>query len=190
MVVTVVLTLIFIPQAGSQFLPPLPFFNPFVPQLLGVPPTLFSPVSPLLRTQAIPLANITPLTVTVPQVTAAGLTITSLVPGLAAPATPTLSVIVNVTAATFPLLPTTFIAPFPLTAAITTTLPTVATTVTIPPAATPTLTTIIALGLGGGVPGLGGGTTLLNALPLPVPTTTLPVVVIPTAAAPTTVPII
>ena len=110
--VTVVLSLVFIPQAGSQFFPLLP---PPPPSLLALQP-LFAPFP--LRTQAIPLANVvTPLTVTVPQVTtAAGLTITSLVPGLAVPATPTLSVIVNVTAATFPLLPTTFVTPFPLTA--------------------------------------------------------------------------
>jgi hypothetical protein len=53
------------------------------------------------------------------------------------------------------------------------------------------LTTLIALGLGGGVPGLGGGSTLFNLLPLPVPTTTLPTIQIaPTGTIPTAVPII
>ena len=187
MAVTLVVSLIFIPQASSQFLPP--FLSPFGAQFFLPPPFPVLPPFPL-RTQAIPLANFTPLTVTVPQVTAAGLTITSLVPGLATPLIPTLSVIVNLTGATFPLLPTTFLLPFPLTAAVAPLLPTVATTVAIPPAATPTLTTLIALGLGGGVPGLGGGTTLFNLLPLPVPATALPVVVLPTAVAPTAIPII
>ncbi|MGA1868545.1 MAG: hypothetical protein ACMUJM_08345 [bacterium] len=180
-VITLVVSLLCISQAGAQF-----FYSPPVPYAFGAP-LLFPLLSPV-RVAAIPLANVTPVTVTVPQVTAAGLTITSLIPGLAAP-TPTLSVIVNVTAATFPLLPTTFVAPFPLTAAVIPTLPAVTTTVTLP-AATPTLTSIIALGLGGGIPGLGGGTTIVTALPAPVPTTTLPVVAIPTAAAPITVPII
>jgi len=177
--IMLLLSIIIVPHVGAQFFPPI--FPPsfFAPQLL--PPFPF-------RTQAIPLANFTPLTVTVPQVTAAGLTVTGLVPGLAPAAAPTLSVLVNVTAGT--LLPTTFIFPFPLTAAVAPTLPTVATAITLP-AAAPTLTSIIALNLGGGIPGIGGGATLLNTLPLPVPTTTLPIVnVLPTGVVPTAIPII
>ncbi|MGA1871266.1 MAG: hypothetical protein ACMUJM_22280 [bacterium] len=171
-------------------------FNPFLfpyPTFFGVPslfPMASSPLSSLspVRIAAIPLANITPVTVTVPQVTPAGLTITSLVPSLAPAPAPTVSVIINLTAGT--LLPTTFIAPFPLTPTVAPVLPTVTATVALPPA-TPTLTSLIALNLGGGIPGLGGGTTLLSTLPAPVPTTALPVVqVLPAAATPTIIPVI
>lgn len=191
-----VVSILFISQAKAQV--PygygfLPFPPPFGLSSLSVPllppflPSFAAP--PLLRSAAIPLANLTPLTVVVPQVTtAAGLTVTSLVPTLQPAPTPTLTVLVNLTAGA--VLPTTFLAPFPLTAPVTAFLPTVATIINIP-AATPSLTTLIALGLGGGVPGLGGGTTLLSLLPLPVPTLTLPTVqIIPSGITPAVVPVI
>jgi hypothetical protein len=185
--IILMLSIIVIPHVRAQFYPPPPLGLSFFgfPILPPIPP---QPFLPPLRYQAIPLASLTPLTVTVPQVTAAGLTVTSLVPSLAPAALPTLSVLVNVTAGT--LLPTTFLFPFPLTAAVAPTLlPTVTTTVALP-AAAPTLTSLIALALGGGLPGIGGGTTLLSTLPLPVPTTTLPFINIPTGVVPTAIPII
>jgi len=190
--IILVVSILFITQVnaqhylyGSPFLPPLGL-SPFIPPFLSP----VAAISPLFRTAAIPLTspNLLPLTVTVPQVTAAGLTVTSLVPALQPAPTPTVTVLVNLTAGA--VLPSTFIAPFPLVPTIATTLPTIATVVNIP-AATPSLTTLIALGLGGGIPGLGGGTTLLSLLPAPVPTTTLPTVqIVPTGVTPTAVPVI
>ncbi|MGA1825990.1 MAG: hypothetical protein ACMUIP_15145 [bacterium] len=179
--VIVFLLLGFIPHANAQF--PGVFGMPFPAPIIALPPFPM----PALRTAAFPLANLNPITVTVPQVTTAGLTITSLVPALAAPVTPTVSVILNLTAGTF--LPTTFVAPFPLTAPVIPALPTVTATVALPPAV-PTLTSIIALNLGGGIPGITGGGGVLTALPPPIPTTALPVVQIPTAATLTTIPVI
>ncbi|MGA1826235.1 MAG: hypothetical protein ACMUIP_16385 [bacterium] len=182
--------LLVVPQGHTQG------FNPFLfpyPTFLGLPSPFSVAQAPLssfspIRYAATPWWNVTPVTVTVPQVTAAGLTITSLVPSVAPAPAPTVTVIINLTAGT--LLPTTFVAPFPLTPTIAPLLPTVTATVALP-AAAPTLTSIIALNLGGGIPGLGGGTTILSTLPAPVPTTALPVIqVLPSVTTPTVIPVI